>query len=209
MIDANLRLLEPLEICSPAVRFDLPEQPIAALSADRAIHQLGFENGFAIINPGAGWPSKLWPADRFATVAKYLGQQWRLPCLVVWAGDAEKAAAEIIVAGSGKMARMAPPTTLPELAAVIRRSQLFIGSDTGPLHLAVAVSVPSVGLFGPMPAERNGPYGPRHIAIQKAAFEGTSRQRRNASNELMEAITVDDVCQACDTILGREAWQAA
>ena len=68
---------------------------------------------------------------------------------------------------------------------------------------------PSVGLFGPMPAERNGPYGPKHISIQKATFEGTSRERRSASSELMEAITSEDVCEACDTILHREAWRAA
>ena len=209
VIDANLRLLGPLDIHSSTVRFDLPEQPMAALEADRAIHRLGFQDGFAVINPGAGWPSKLWPAGRFAAVAEYLGEQWRMPSLVVWAGDAEKAAAETIVARSGGKARMAPPTTLAELTAVVRRGQLFIGSDTGPLHLAVAVGVPSVGLFGPMPTERNGPYGPRHIAIQKAAFEGSSRERRSASSKLMEAITVDDVRQACDTILQREAWRAA
>ena len=209
VIDANLRLLGPLDIHSSSVRFDLPEQPMAALEADRTIHRLGFQDGFAVINPGAGWPSKLWPADRFGAVAEYLGRQWRMPSIVVWAGDKEKAAAETIVARSGGKARIAPPTTLPELAAVVRRGQLFIGSDTGPLHLAVAVGVPSVGLFGPMPAERNGPYGPRHIAIQKATFEGTSRERRSASSALMEAITIDDVCQACTTILQREAWRAA
>ncbi len=209
VIDANLRLLAPLGIHSPAVRFNLPEQPLAALAADRTIHELGLQEGYAVVNPGAGWPSKIWPAERFGEVAAYLGEKWRLPSVVVWAGDAERAAAEIIVARSAGRARLAPHTTLAELAAVVRRGQLFIGSDTGPLHLAVAVGVPSIGLFGPMPAERNGPYGPRHIAIQKAAFEGSSRERRNASSELMEAIGVDDVRQACDTILRREAWQAA
>ncbi len=209
VIDANLRLLGPLDIHLPEVRFDLPEQPMAALEADRAIHQLGFQDGFAVINPGAGWPSKLWPPQRFGAVAKHLGEHWQMPSLVVWAGDREKADAATIAAHSDGQARIAPPTTLPELAAVVRRSQLFIGSDTGPLHLAVAVGVPSIGLFGPMPAERNGPYGPKHIAIQKATLEATSRERRSASSELMEAISVEDVREACDTILHREAWQAA
>lgn len=209
VIDANLRLLAPLGIHSPAVRFDLPEQAAAAHAAEQLIRRLGLEEGYAVVNPGAGWPSKIWPAARYGEVSAYLGEKWRLPSLVVWAGDAEHAAAETIVARSAGHARLAPSTTLAELAAVVRRGQLFIGSDTGPLHLAVAVGVPSIGLFGPMPAERNGPYGPRHIAIQKAAFEGGSRERRNASSELMEAISVEDVRQACDTILRREAWQAA
>jgi len=60
-----------------------------------------------------------------------------------------------------------------------------------------------VGLYGPMPAARNGPYGPQHVAIQKATFEGTSRQRRAAPRTLMDAISAGDVCQACDAALDR------
>jgi hypothetical protein len=54
-----------------------------------------------------------------------------------------------------------------------------------------------------MPAERNGPYGAQHIAIQRMTMEGSSRERRGASNETMLAISVDDVRSACDTILSR------
>jgi ADP-heptose:LPS heptosyltransferase len=81
---------------------------------------------------------------------------------------------------------------------------LFVGSDTGPLHLAAAVGTPCVGLYGPMPAERNGPYGPRHVALQERQFHGTSRQRRTAPAALMEAIGVERVCAACAQILHRE-----
>ena len=83
------------------------------------------------------------------------------------------------------------PPRLGELAAIVRRAAMFIGSDTGPLHLAAAVGTPCVGLFGPMPAERNGPYGPQHVAVQKMCLTGTSRQRRTAGPESMEAITVE------------------
>ena len=107
------------------------------------------------------------------------------------------------------MAQLAPSTSLTELAAVVRRAAMFVGSDTGPLHIAAAVGTPCVGLYGPMPATRNGPYGPEHVAVQKRTFTGSSRERRNAPSELMEAIQVEDVNRACDRILKRTAWDAA
>lgn len=203
IIDMNLELLRPLGIESPAVRFDIPEGEPDRQTAEAIVRQAGVANGFAVVNPGAGWPSKLWPPDRFAAVARWLGQSAGVPTLVVWGGAQEKAWAEEIVAGSAGHARLSPPTTLTELAALARRARLFVGSDTGPLHLAAAVGTPCVGLYGPMPAERNGPYGPQHIALQPRQFQGTSRQRRNAPKELMEAITVESVCQACEEILER------
>ncbi|MEX0641459.1 MAG: lipopolysaccharide heptosyltransferase family protein, partial [Pirellulales bacterium] len=68
---------------------------------------------------------------------------------------------------------------------------------------------PCVGLFGPMPAKRNGPYGPQHIALQKARLEGSSGERRRANNATMLAISVDDVCDACDELLSRKHTRAA
>lgn len=209
VIDANLQLLRPLGIHAPTVRFDLPELPADASAAERLIHAVGMQEGFAVLNPGAGWPSKVWPAERFAEVARHLALAWRLPSLVVWAGNQEKAWAETIVARAEGIARLAPSTSLTELAAVVRRAALFLGSDTGPLHIAAAVGTPCVGLYGPMPATRNGPYGPAHIAVQKATFEGSSRERRNAPAALMEAIGVDDVADACNQVLRKNAWNAA
>ena len=99
--------------------------------------------------------------------------------------------------------------SLTVLAALIRRARLFVGSDTGPLHLAAAVGTPCVALYGPWPAEKHGPYGPQHIAIQKMRFEGSTRQRRRASSIYMEAIDVESVCAACDQILARGRMEAA
>jgi heptosyltransferase I len=96
---------------------------------------------------------------------------------------------------------VAPPTTLPQLAALARRARIFVGADTGPLHLAVAVGTRCVGLYGPWPAAKHGPYGPQNIALQKMVFEGPTRQRRHAPPVYMESITTEMVCEACDRIL--------
>jgi lipopolysaccharide heptosyltransferase I len=209
IIDCNLELLQALGIQPPPARFEVPESEADRLAAAAIISQYRLQTGFGIMNPGAGWPSKLWPAERFAAVAEYLGRVECLPTLVVWAGERENGWARQIVAGSGGHARLAPATSLTELAAVCRRALIFVGSDTGPLHLAAAVGTACVGMYGPMPAQRNGPYGPQHVALQKMTFQGPSRQRKNASPALMEAIGVELVCEACSRILRRDGWCAA
>jgi lipopolysaccharide heptosyltransferase I len=204
VVDRNLELLAPLGITNARARFDLEDAPSDARRAEEILRAGGLGDRFALVNPGAGWPSKVWPADRYAGVARHLGTRHAMPTLVVWAGDVERAWAERIVAGSAGFAQLAPPTSLRELAAVARRAALLVSSDTGPLHLAAAVDTPCVGLFGPMPAERNGPYGSQHVAVQKVCLIGTSRQKRTAGPESMEAISLADACAACDEILGRE-----
>ncbi|OHB77643.1 MAG: hypothetical protein A2W31_14880 [Planctomycetes bacterium RBG_16_64_10] len=204
IVDRNLELLRPLGIENPAVAFDLPAPAQDAQQMDEYLRRADLTDGFAVINPGAGWPSKRWSAPRFGAVARHLGTEHRLPTLVVWAGDEERALAQQVAATAAGHGRLAPATTLTELAALVRRARLLVASDTGPLHLAVAVNTPVVGLFGPMPRERNGPYGPRHIALQQMVLQGGSRARRRATNDAMLAIAVDQVCAACDMILRRD-----
>ena len=201
VIDRNLELLGKLGIDSPQVQFHLPETPADACMATELIARSQYHRGYAVINPGAGWPSKVWLRERFAAVARHLGQTHSLPTLVVWGGKQERHWAEEIAAAAGSFAAVAPPTTLTELAALTRRATLFVGSDTGPLHLAVAVGTPSVGLFGPVSAQRNGPYGAEHVAVQKMCLTGSSRSRRSAGSESMAAIHVEHVCSAIDQML--------
>jgi lipopolysaccharide heptosyltransferase I len=202
VVDRNLELLGPLGVHNPQVRFELHDAPADAQTAEHIVANLGLER-FAIINPGAGWPSKLWPTDRYAAVTRHLSAKHELPSLVVWANPAERQMAEQIVACSGGRAVLAPDTTLGQLAALARRAELFVGSDTGPLHLAGAVGTCCVGLYGPSPLDRNGPYGPQHVGLQKIRLPGSSRERRQAGPESMQAISIADVCEACEQVLAR------
>jgi len=205
LVDCQLELLEPLGVPRPErVAFRLPRDAAAEETAARLIASAHLTGGFVAVNPGAGWDSKLWPADRYGIVARTLGERRQTPSLVVWAGPREKAWAEQIVARSGGHALLAPATTLPELAAVLRRARLFLGSDTGPLHLAAAVGTPCVGLHGPTRPQDCGPYGAQHITLQQWLQTGTSRQRRRASNDAMQAIEIEHAVAACEEILDRD-----
>jgi lipopolysaccharide heptosyltransferase I len=206
VVDRNLELLRPLGLSPDEVRFGLPTFAGDAPAIGRFLRGRGLESGFALINVGAGWPSKRWPADRFAEVARYLGERYHLRSVITWAGDEERLWADQIVVSAGAFAHIAPPTTLTELASLCQQAKFFIGCDTGPLHLAAAAETPCIGLFGPTSARRNGPYGEEHIVIQKARLHSADRKSaRTGDNAAMLAISVEDVCAACDSLIEPKA----
>jgi len=205
LVDCQLELLHPLGIESPNVQFNLPPNAAAHLTTTAFLQSSHLTGGYVVMNPGAGWDSRLWPADRYGRVARELGQRHQLPTLVVWAGDREHAWGEQILSHSGGHAILAPATSLVELAELLRTARLFVGSDTGPLHLAGAVGTPCVGLHGTTRYQESGAYGTSHISIQDHYQAGTSRTRRRASNDAMRAIQVEPVVQACEELLDRTA----
>lgn len=209
LVDCQFELLQPLGIESPQLQFRLPANPPAEEKANAFLRSAHLTGGYVVMNPGAGWDSRLWPADRYGRVARSLGQRHQIPTLVVWAGDRERAWAEQILTHSGGHAVLAPATTLTELAGLLRHARLFLGSDTGPLHLAGAVGTTCVGLHGTTRHQESGAYGSRHISIQDHYQAGTSRVRRRAGNDAMRAIQVDCVVQACEEVLARPVDHAS
>jgi len=209
VVDSMLQLLAPLGIESPRAEFRVPVDENAEASAAQFARANGIDNGLIVINTGAGWPSRLWPVERYAEVAVHMGAKQSMPSVVVWAGDQERAWAQEIVEGSKGHAVMAPPTSLPELASLLRRARLFVGSDTGPLHLAAAVGTPCVAMYGPTPTWQSGPYGDHHVALQEVYHKTINRKRRGAGNEAMRKIRVEMVCDACDRILRNQPTDRA
>jgi lipopolysaccharide heptosyltransferase I len=165
VVEKNLSLLKPLGIELPnKPEWVMPSyaeeaQAMRAFLAECGIVQNGVVKNFCVANPGATWLTKRWPPENFGMVAKGLINQHDLPVVVPWAGDDEKKAGEVIVKTAGKGAFLAPPTDLRQLAALTSMAKLFLGNDTGPLHLAVALGVHSVAIFGATDPLRNGPYG--------------------------------------------------
>jgi len=205
VVDTMLELLRPLGIESPVVQFRLPVDQRAEATSEEFLAARGLVAGCVVLNAGAGWASRRWPRERYAAVARHVGAKWSLPSVVVWAGEKEKAWAEGIVEGSDGHAVLAPATSLQELASLLRRARLFVGSDTGPLHLAVAVGTSCVSMHGTTPAWQSGPYGEGHIALQEVYHEGTSRERRKASNDAVRKIRIERVCHACDQLLASQS----
>lgn len=203
VIDKYLELLTPLGICPQGIRYGVPLDA----SADEAMSQFrqraGLGRSFAVLNPGAGWDSKVWPHERYADVAQHLWRRQQLPSIVVWAGSRERHWASEVVTSADEGAVLARDTTLPELASLLRSARLFVGSDTGPLHLAVAVGTPCVSMYGPTRPAECGPYGEKHVALQAFYQSGSGKERRGHDNRAMRAIDTEMVCRACDQMLNR------
>ena len=204
VIEHYLTMLRPLGIEAPAVRFDLPEFASDAGTVEAFLRDSGLAGRrFAVLNPGAGWPSKIWPAVRYAALARYLGQAHGVPSVAVWGTADERPLAQRIVEAGARHAHLAPPTTMRELGALCRRAALFVGSDTGPMHLAAAVGTPTISLHGPSRAEWCGAYGPQNIRLQVRYQNGSAMQRRKADDSAMREITLRMVAAACDRLLGQ------
>jgi ADP-heptose:LPS heptosyltransferase len=201
VVDAFLEMLRPLGIESPTAEFRIPDAPPANDRVGEFLMRELAGRRLAMIMPFASWHSKTWPTERYAQAAIYLGRQHGLRCVVFWHGEAERNAASQLVAASQGHAVLAPQTSLLELAAFARQAVLFLGPDTGLLHLAAAVGTPCVGLYGPTRIERCGPYGKNHVPVQAYYQPGTRRQRRRADNLAMQAIDTESVCRACDQAL--------
>jgi lipopolysaccharide heptosyltransferase I len=209
VIEHYLTMLRPLGIESPAVRFDLPEYATDANTVESYLRKQGlFGRRFVVLNPGAGWPSKIWPAVRYAALARHLGQVHGVPSLAVWGSAPERRLAERIVESGARHATLAPPTTMRELGALCRRAALFVGSDTGPMHLAAAVGTPTISLHGTSRAEWCGAYGPQNIRLQVRYQDGSALERRQADDSAMQEITVKMVAAACDELLGQALRKA-
>lgn len=195
VIDKNLRLVGALDVTDTRVLFPL-EVPRTAV-ADAAAASCG-RDGYVLINPGAAWPNKRWPPERFGALARTMRDRRGLRSLIVW-GPGESAMAETVLRESGGAAELSPPTSIPDLFAIAQRARLLVSGDTGPLHIGGAVGTPIVGLFGPTRWERNGPWSPADAIVTR--YEGCHchyERRCRLSTPCIDDISVDEVMTAAE-----------
>ena len=193
MVETNLAMAAALGARPGPVRFPLPPGDPASLPADLP------KGGLAILNPGAGWRSKLWPTKNYARVCDAVEGELSLP-VVLNCGPGEEELAQQVIQSCGNARPRIYSGSVPGLIALLRRSRLMVGPDTEPVHLAAALGVPTVGLFGPTDPRRNGPYGPCHVALRPNG--AMTSHRRSDSAEIMEQIHPDQVLAAIRELLG-------
>ncbi len=175
-----------MTIAAAEIQVEFPTDPdaehkIAVLTPDG--------NDFAILNPGAGWGAKRWPAERYGQVAKELAKDG-LRSLVNYGPGEEDLAAAVEAASEGTAQKIS--CSLSELIALTRRARLFIGGDTGPMHMAAALKIPVVAIFGPTNPARNGPFGAKAIVLRSPSSVTDHARRREPEQGLL-LITVGEV----------------
>ncbi|HET9269882.1 MAG TPA: glycosyltransferase family 9 protein [Vicinamibacterales bacterium] len=151
---------------------------------------------FALINPGAAWPNKRWPPERYGGVAAAIRERFGWPSLVLW-GPKEQALAETVVQASNGAAVLAPPTSIVDLFGIAKAARIAVSGDTGPLHIAAAVGTPVVALFGPTRADRNGPWDGADVVVERTAHcECLYERECRRSAQCIDEIPLDEVVAA-------------
>ena len=189
-VDRNLEMAASLGATTGAATMTLEETPEEASAATALLSALAPEGGpVVLLSPGTSRRQafKMWPPAHYARLASLMHSSLGIRPIVVWGPGEERLAQES--AGQGDhAARMAPSTSLRLLAALLRRATLFVGADTGPMHLAWAVGCPVLALFGPTDPRLNAPLGSGHRVLRSPLGP-------------MEALTPDTVLAAASELL--------
>ena len=197
IVEQNLSLAEAIARHSleiPSVEF--PYDETAERECERSLMDEDIGK-FVLLNPGAGWGAKKWPAERYGYVAKQLAEDGFKT--LINCGPGEKNLAQAVEADSGGAAEEIA-CSLTQLIAITRRAALFIGGDTGPMHLAAALRIPVVGIFGPTDPARNGPFGTRSIVLRSPSSSTSHSHREHPDPGLLE-ISSDQVLAAARQLL--------
>jgi len=201
IIEQNLSVAKAItedraNLSTTGISRQLPCDPESEMRVEKRLAGSGIGD-FAILNPGAGWGAKRWPAERYGEVARALAGRGLRSILNYGPGEEElMRVAETTSGGTAK----GMSCTITELIALTRRARLFIGGDTGPLHLAAALSIPVVAIYGPTDPARNGPYGTRSVVLRSPGSM-TSHARRAAADDGLLAIRSEEVVAAVNKLL--------
>jgi len=199
VVEENMALVEHLGAHAQHWQFPLPRTGEDDAYVEGQLAGMDAEN-FIIVNPGGGWRSKCWSPDNYATLVRHLEDSRREQILLTGSPSEVPVITGILEGAGAKRARYIP-TTLVQFIALARRARLFIGGDTGPLHLAAAVGAPIVGIYGPTDPVRNGPFAADDIALSN---QGPINHTRRGSNPAyLPGISVESVLAAVEQRLAR------
>jgi heptosyltransferase I len=199
-VDHNLTLAECAGARPSAPRFPLEILPEDEEIVSRALAEHNLKE-FYVLNPGGGWLSKCWPAKRYGELHRKIAERYGWQAVVSF-GPGEDDLARDVISAAGNASPVAIPLALGPLMALLRRARLMVSADTGPLHLASALGIPVVGLFGPTDPARNGSYSAADISVRNPNSALTTYRRGASYSPAMLSITVDQVFEAVERRMG-------
>jgi lipopolysaccharide heptosyltransferase I len=200
-VDGYLRLIEalgappappPAEVSFPLPLTERHRERIRELTSDFV-----GEAPLVTICPTAKWVTKRWPEEHFAALADLLAGREKARIAFCGAPDDAEAIGRIM----GKMRRpsldLSGRLSLMELAALLERSDLYVGNDSGPMHLASATRTPTVAIFGPTDPKRTGPYNTRASVVASPLDCAPCFRRKCPTNECLRRLAPEEVHAAC------------
>lgn len=180
---------------APEVMLQVPD--IVYGYIDTFFQQTGIPSPVFAMSPfsSKGTDFKRWPIESYAQLAVRIRDQLGAQTLILW-GPGERAEAEKILQMAGDGIALTCPTNIPELYALLTRVDMYIGGDTGVMHLASAAKIPVVAIFGPTDVKVNAPYGLHNVIVRKELSCSPCKKKNCQERTCLESISVEDVFEA-------------
>jgi lipopolysaccharide heptosyltransferase I len=206
VIEINFSLAERFGVKTPPPEewiFPLPQNHADDCHVESRLSALGVGE-FIVLNPGGGWKSKCWAPENYAELIRRLERETPASILLTGSPSDEPLIQEIL-GGAGPSRAHYFPSTILQLISLARRARLFVGGDTGPVHLAEAAGAPVVEIFSSQEPvntpERNGPFRAQDIVV--ANRNRNPQRSRNKHSDYLRDVPVESVHAAIRERLAR------
>lgn len=206
VVDRYLDVVRQLGITidKPHFGINLTETEIAETKDVMVKAGLNVRDTYVVLAPGTNWPNKCWPTNYFAELAEALYEKGFTPVVIGGTQD-ERLYNQIAVNIRKLPVNLTGKINLKQLAYVLKNAKAFVGGDTGPMHLAAAVNIPVIALFGPTSPERNGPYGNNHVVLKvKHDCQGCWKRKCPKKMECLADIHPNEVYLKVLEVIGEE-----
>ncbi|RRI05384.1 glycosyltransferase family 9 protein [Mesorhizobium tamadayense] len=206
------RYLSPLEVLGVDLRVRAPAICPLPFETTQALTLLSKHhlrpNAFLAVHAGASFPGRRWQPERFAAAIDRISAETGLDVVLIGGPGEEEATAKIVATAKTPMINLVGALSLETLLALLKEARLFLGNESGPMHMAAAAGIPVVGLFGRTNPARWGPVGVPSISLRPTMpcdCVGGDLCRRTDSSKAccVWRLEVDPVVEAVRELLGR------
>ncbi|MHC4207580.1 MAG: glycosyltransferase family 9 protein [Planctomycetota bacterium] len=165
MVDYYLKIIQAGGASDAGVEFVFPPNPDAEDSIDELLTSRGIKENYAVFIPGSAHQDKCWPPERFARLAEKISSDYKLSVVATGSASEGEIVEKINEKANVTIESLAGQTSLSGLVALLKRAALVVSNDTGPGHIAAALGVPLVMMFGRVNPVRLEPYKRKHCVM--------------------------------------------
>ena len=203
-VERNMLLANHLGYANSVPQVTLKTSDNAIEYIDNFFQQTGNTPPLFAVNPfsSKGTDFKRWPMERYAELIARIYHELREQTIILW-GPGEEEEARRLKEMSGDGAYLACTTNIPQLFALLGKVRIYIGGDTGVMHLATAAGAQVIAIFGPTDFKINGPYGKEHAILREDVLCSPCKKRDCNDRQCLASITVEKVFEAVNATLKR------
>ena len=172
--------------------------------AERLLFESGVKDGdiLVMVNPSGRWQSKRWGTEKFASLCDVLSSEYGVKTVIIGGPEDIRTACKVKTLMRTTPIITACSTTIKGLAALLSKAKVLVTNDSGPMHIAAALNVPVVAIFGPTDPGRTGPYGKGNIVVRKEMPCSPCFKKYCRDLLCMESVSVEEVKSAFKFLKG-------